>query len=747
MGYLERVKINNLLVVLVSVILLFITGCGHKENETTNNVTDISYTQPSSFSRSTEIHSLSEEANPYLMIFSEDGFAFFEDKSIKSDDQTGYVNQYDIYYQNYDETAPVFLGTITDGYIAGLSFWKGEEDAGIAILSKGDETRLSVFDKNAEKVFETGLAGESINAGISPLVTVPDKHIIIGNDNTIICYDTDGNIINKLEANGYLKKLVYSDSGKIFGLVERQSAGNTVSCICELTDGNTIKTITELNEYVPDIWSFEDGIAYVSDSQIIKVTGEGKKENVIDYTRQDIIGSEIIYIGGTKDEIKVVCLDNTISDGKVYSYTFTPKIDGETDIATDVDSSKLRYTDDGRKIVTIAVPKDCIYKVSFHIKKYNQMSDDCYMEMEEYDEPLEDYLGKENRPDIIMFNDSTEVADYVEKGVIENLIPLIEENDSYSIDDIIPRARELMSYGSSGEMYALGGTIWLMLMISNGEENEDISQYGTAGYLEWYDDYLTDRDIRGCGSIENILYSCIADYYDEENLSSSFDSDEFMDLMKKYKKILDDHPDKISWMEIQEQYGETACGIVAGPRRHITYCCRQLSDPTVSLEGIPCRDGRRVYIKIVYPMAILETSESKKEATDFILYFSSLEEYLACNDTEGSYGKNACTLGMLSVYRTCLNSQIFESEKPYAIAPVKSPDGTVIVQDCYYTEEQCDHLLELIDSAEADSKMHIKIYEMLMEEMEPYLKGDKDCDSCCNVLQKRVQLYMSENKK
>ena len=67
MGYLERVKINNLLVVLVSVILLFITGCGHKENETTNNVTDISYTQPSSFSRSTEIHSLSEEANPYLM--------------------------------------------------------------------------------------------------------------------------------------------------------------------------------------------------------------------------------------------------------------------------------------------------------------------------------------------------------------------------------------------------------------------------------------------------------------------------------------------------------------------------------------------------------------------------------------------------------------------------------------------------------------------------------------------------------
>ena len=44
-------------------------------------------------------------------------------------------------------------------------------------------------------------------------------------------------------------------------------------------------------------------------------------------------------------------------------------------------------------------------------------------------------------------------------------------------------------------------------------------------------------------------------------------------------------------------------------------------DPDIKLSGIPTPEGNpAVYMKIDRPMAILNTSECKEEAFDFILY-------------------------------------------------------------------------------------------------------------------------------
>ena len=80
-----------------------------------------------------------------------------------------------------------------------------------------------------------------------------------------------------------------------------------------------------------------------------------------------------------------------------------------------------------------------------------------------------------------------------------------------------------------------------------------------------------------------------------------------------------------------------------------------------------------------------------------------------------------------------INKELYESEKPFVL-------------DYYYTEEQLDQLRYLIDIAEPDTQTRQVIFDMMMEEMDPYLNGNKDLDSACEILDSRVRLYLQERR-
>ena len=50
----------------------------------------------------------------------------------------------------------------------------------------------------------------------------------------------------------------------------------------------------------------------------------------------------------------------------------------------------------------------------------------------------------------------------------------------------------------------------------------------------------------------------------------------------------------------------------------------------------------------------------------------------------------------------------------------------------------------LLDTAVGVTKAQNDIYGMFLEEMDGYLHGNKDLDSCCDILQNRVSLYLAE---
>ena len=137
-------------------------------------------------------------------------------------------------------------------------------------------------------------------------------------------------------------------------------------------------------------------------------------------------------------------------------------------------------------------------------------------------------------------------------------------------------------------------------------------------------------------------------------------------------------------------------------------------------------------------MSILNTSECQKEAFDFMAYYMSLAEPLVKGDTESSYGKGGNTWAFFSVWEKYLREEIYESKRPYMSAGGK---------EIFFTEEQCEHLKEMITNAIPDTRTQRVLYEMLMEEMDGYFQGGKELNSACEALQGRALLYLLETKR
>ena len=728
-------KHRSFLVFILSIFLMLsVVGCTNKNDVSNNNTAGENLAAPPVYSRSTSEFYMKDGANPYKMAFSEYGFAYYVNEVVEDNDR------YDIYYQSFEVSEPVCIGSVEDGYIGDIYLAHKDGSAGIYVFSKGEKAILTEYNPKGKIINETVLDESANEQVLSKILVTPEGSIIVGTEKEVMFLDQTGTVTGNIQIDGYLRSLFFSDNGKLCGIIEKNDSGKVQTEYCELKSDifaeNLIYTLPDINS---DVWTFDSGIAYVKGSYIAASYQENGVVNIVDLDKQQLFGSQIKYIFGTKDEIKLVSMDESDPEGKVYLYTLSEKPEVAETGETKADDA---YTEDGRKIVKVVIPKDCIFQVDYHAKKYNQVNDKVFVEIEELSEPLEDYLGKGNRPDVIMFEDNTEAQDYVNKGLLEDILPLISEDDKYLIDDILPKAKELCCL--NGKMYSLGGLFWMMCNVSNGQENKEGDFCNTTEYLKWYDAFLTERGINGKGRIENLLYTSVSDFYDEESGKASFESDEFKKLINTYKEVCNNHEGNISQQEITELYDFTTYMIASGPRRYISYGSG-LFDTSLSLEGIPCIDGtRKVYMKINYPMAILNTSNRKEEAADFILYFASIKEYLQKGYNEKDLTQSPYTMGLLSVFKENLDYEILKTEKPYTSAAVMFEDGVERRQEWYFTQEHCDHLLELIEQAVPDSKEHIMIFNMMIEEMDGFVNGNKDLDECCKILQSRAELYLSE---
>lgn len=735
--------------------LLLLTGCSVPAEDGSETLSDTKQTVAEApvYERSTSQLQLAEDANSYMMDFTQNGFFYFvmgQKENVESPEGEGEAeNEYQFYYQSYDGKAAVPFCTVTDGYVRDFSGITGDGGTQLAVLRIGEEACILEYDE-AGNNYGKVVIDEAFNSfeEFPKLLAMSEGGYVIGMADKVFHLDAEGQITGTLKLEGTVSELYATGENELFATIWENEGGSS-QCLVRLNvQKNQVGEVRELSDDLMGLFAFEDGFVSVLGDRIVFFHADKEDEKVlIDLSRQSLLASQIQFIFGNREEIKLISVDQSEQSREAYLFTLREKTAQEETENSEELEQEL-YAEDGRRIVRVAIPQGCLYQVEFHAKKYNQASDKTVIQVERFEGTLEDFLGKGNRPDIIMFNDQTEIAAYIQKGVLVNLLPLFEGQEKYSLEEIIPKARELLGAENEEGMYAMAGRFRMLLRTSDGTEYDSEGKCDAVSYLKWYDRFMTENEIAGVGRLENLLYANTGAFYDENTAEAFFTSEEFKELMETYNDVYNRHKGDIDQWNVTQEKGYKGQQIASGPRWYASYSCYQLTEPNVKMEGLLGPDGEsHVYMKLDYPMSILSTSDCKEAAFDFIMYYNSLDEFLVVGDTEAAYGKCGNTMAYFSVYEEILKEQIYESDRPYVTLVHRTEDGTPYDgEDYFFTEEQVAQLKDLINSAFSDTKTQRDIYAMLMEEMDAYFQGGKDLDSACKILQSRVEMYLEEKR-
>lgn len=756
----------------MALCLLFLAGCGQKTGEYAgglgredNDKADQAKKIPV-YERSTSRYSLPEDAIPYKMAFTEQGFFYYvmEMQGSEDADEEGAGPVYRFYYQPYEEKTAKPFGVVTGGYIRDFRGVLRNGNMYLDVLIGGDGASILEFDEAGREWGATTLE-ESFNTvdRMQKLLVQPGKGFVIGMGEEVFLLDPEGTVRESRKLDGTVRELCQTKEGELLALVDQNLDRRSMVRLIRLDRGEPLELSGDLMELFP----FEDGLlAVYGDRLDFFLMGE-EGETLMDLNRQGLFASQIQYAFGERGELRLVSMDvSDISQG-VFLYVFREKEESweggyagrEGDPGREgrdfawgngaEAKGQEEYAPDGRRIMRVAVPENCYYQMDFHAKKYNQVSDDSYVQIDWFEGSLEDYLGKGNRPDVIMFQDQIEAQEYVEKGVLADLLPLFEESETYSLDQLIPEAEGLLSLAGEEGIYVIPWIVRLLLRASDGSERDEDGKWDDIRFLTWYDDYMTAQEIPGVGELENLLFAALPDYYDEAAATADFTSGDFQELMRTFKEVAERHVGKLDGNEIALGKGVDVLEMAAFSKWYAGYRIRALRVPEIRMTGLPGRWGESIVtLRMVFPMGILNTTGQRQEAFDFILYFASLQEPLMKGWPESDYGKNGgIAPAYFNLFEKNLRESVYETDLPFDIYVEFDEKGRPIPgtgYDFFYTEEHKEQLRHLLAQAKAETRAQRVIFGMLQEEMEPYVRGQKDLESACEVLQNRAQLYLKE---
>ena len=388
---------------MLSALILMLTGCSAGGEEKPGaGQTEAS---EQNYERNTAQLLLSEDANTYFVDYTENGFFYFT----RSED--GYY----FYSQTYDGNAAAPFCVVEDGIVRDFSSVTADGKCRLAVLCTGEEARILEFDEGG-KLFRENVIDESFNdlEKIVRLYAWRDEGFVIAMAGDVFILGADGQLTETLQLDGTVRDFCGAREDALFVTVENEETGSNELCLMKLDmRKRRADVVRKLQSGLVKVFAFEDGfLSIFEDRAVFFREGEVDEEVLIDLDQQGILASQIQAVFGSREEIKLVLADQ---GQEAYFMILRPSTEQQL------------YASDGRKIVRVAIPQEYVYQMEFHAKKYNQTNDKSFVEVERFEGSLEDYLGKGNRPDVIMFHDQTEIAAYVQKDVLVDFCPLFQK--------------------------------------------------------------------------------------------------------------------------------------------------------------------------------------------------------------------------------------------------------------------------------------------------------------------------------
>ena len=432
-----------------------------------------------------------------------------------------------------------------------------------------------------------------------------------------------------------------------------------------------------------------------------------------------------------------------------YAYLAYQRTDGDWCILyeNNQDSSlwnfiRLSKSEDdaiARNELTYAVvgPKDVFMNDAI---EFNLTQDQVKVVVKNYesiDQLLMDVISG-NIPDLVNLDGMEVYPALKEKDMLEDLGVYLQQDEKLSREDFLPKALEI--YENDGRLHAIPYGVVISAMIGDERYLGNREGWNLSQFKEFLES-LPDQEMAASGCInQEILYELCYQYLDHfvdtRQNTCDFHTEEFFELLEftSFFSNYDGSSDFYEKMIGNILDGESILMFIQIGDFEEYELWRTLFPGKGRIIGFPSEDGNGVCIEAgAIAPAMTKACKQKEAAWEFIKFIATKE-------------KNPYYTNIFPSYKSMLNV-VFEEARDHADA--KKSDmhfsyGAREIDIPYASLSEIGALQELLYSGEAVKGGDEKIIEIICEEAAAYFAGGRSAEKVAELIQNRVELYLSE---
>lgn len=354
-------------------------------------------------------------------------------------------------------------------------------------------------------------------------------------------------------------------------------------------------------------------------------------------------------------------------------------------------------------------------------------------------------LAKESA-DLLYLLDYRDVERYMTKGYLEDLIPYIEQSENIRREEYLETV--LQCYTVNGSLYSIPTSFSMDTLGGKISEMGIEPGWTIEEFLDWLEQHPDAQAEEGLPKI-NILTYCLMGgmegYVDLVSHRSDFTGESFRKLLERIQLLQvgsDEHWD--DWIQVISA-GE--CSVLD---RYDVYSFLQCNDredaygEALVYKGYPSGDGAPCYFYSAAGISILSRSSWKEGAYAFWEYY-----LMHHTITPDAYYTNKSLLNDSMTYASEIQYTYDEQGRKvtrHQENAMTDPEENTEMWIPYMNEEQCNKQLAMMEYVRVDTLENQTIRSIILEEAQYYFQGIKGLEETCEIIQNRVQIYLDETK-
>lgn len=635
-------------------------------------------------------------------------------------------------------------------YVVGYKDKEAKE--GICVLLSDDEHYyVKEYDTEGDIINEAVATKSDLKSDlVSKICRLTNGGYLLYGGSTINCIDTDGSFLTGTEISKLHMSCIecYNDNVYVSYYDDKR-------CYLAELDAKTLTFghgISIEGNGSPLVIMDDGTILTIAKDKIISIAPEnGETENLFDLS--GFIGMDsdrILTFYKKHDEFWFIIWPRESAIGNVPQVVSFIKKNGEEGIVEAEKKKESDIDEYGRTIVKLYDPYGIAeISIGYLIKEYNQFSEQYRVELirEPSDPSL--LIAASDAPDLIFLSDVSGLRKFYDQGFLEDLVPYLEKSEKLSVKDIQKYVFQLFG-GNEGELYGVTNACGIQVIAGKRSQIGDRQTWTVDEFLSWLE---SDPEIFGTSQLSpmNMFDYCffgnLNKYVDFEKGEAKFTQDDFKMLAQRIKNL------KFK----QKEFPTTGLDADNDDRLLITMGTQTMKwigrmrfkvGDEITVMSYPNDEGSFVsFLSAWDNLAILSKGSQKDGAYDFIEFF------LLRDEKTSAYQE--------AVHESCAGlcysvNRMFEHEKELVLGEYETkihvtdgPGGSEIVsyiEKYEITRKDVELMQHMLDVGIAESAEATKIRVIVYSEMDSYLKGERDLETTCKMIQSRVQLMLDEGK-